>query len=240
MKPDWFSRFEDRCNWTEFNYNLQIDLRRRYVYFEVPKVACSTIKARLQKIVVGDLAVPDDPHPNVYSSPFVKPYQLTDETMEDVLAGRGFTRFTFVREPVERMVSAYLDKIVQDTTHKRRFYATHLPHADPSEVISFDHFVDLVVATEMAKEIDKHWRPQAEILFQPDQKLDFVGRFDRFETDWDRLVRRIDLPVVEDRQSVRFHATAATTRVNEIASADARRKIEGFCAADFELFERAA
>ena len=38
---------EKYMTWREFNFNTNISLKNKYVYFEVAKAACSTIKKRL-------------------------------------------------------------------------------------------------------------------------------------------------------------------------------------------------
>lgn len=53
-------RIEDSCQFTpkrEFEYCIHISQRNSYIYFEVPKVACSTIKLKLQQIEAKTLGL---------------------------------------------------------------------------------------------------------------------------------------------------------------------------------------
>lgn len=240
MPPKWFSEYRPQITWMEFNQNVEIDLINRYVYFEVAKVACSTIKARLRKVVIGELPISDKIHPEVSHSPFVKPFQLPASDVADVLGGQGYTRFTFVREPVERAVSGYMDKIARVTEQKKRFVAQFLPDLTPEDDISFELFIDILSEIDDPRKMDKHWRQQSELLLQPVQGLDFVGRFDRFEDDWDKLADLLELPIKEDRESITWHSTSAGTKVNDVVSEESRKKIAKIFENDFNLYEKYA
>ena len=242
MLPKWFLAYRPHVSWIEFNQNLEVDLLNDYVYFEVAKVACSTIKSRLRTVAAPGIPMPNAVHPAVLNSPFSKPFQLPPRIMRNVLSGTGFTRFTFVREPVERVVSAYLDKMCREdkdgnrSEQRKRFMAAFLPDKAQTDEVSFDQFVDIIAEVEDSRLLDKHWRPQADLMFQPVQEFDFIGRFDRFEDDWDKLAERLELPVKIERTNVTWHSTSAGSKVDDIVTPNARRKIEARYAKDFELY----
>lgn len=242
MLPKWFSRYRDKISWVEFNQNLEIDLHHNYVYFEVPKVACSTVKARMRPLAAPNIPLPKEIHPMVTNSPFAKPFQLPPRIMRNVLAGKGFTRFTFVREPVERAVSAYLDKMCRldaagnFSGQKKRFMARFLPEIPEDSYVSFDQFIDVIATVNDPKLLDKHWRQQTALLLQPEQEFDFIGRFDRFEDDWDKLVDLLGLSIRIEKASITWHSTSASSKVDNIVTPYARRKIENIYADDFDFY----
>lgn len=98
-----------------------ISLRQRFVFTPVSKAANSTAKALLyqaefrhhgyirQAERVGEL--PAIELHDVTTSPFPMPYQLPGGTLQAVLFSDRYYRFAFVREPVERLLSCYLDRI---------------------------------------------------------------------------------------------------------------------------------
>ena len=96
-----------------------------------------------------------------------------------LLSGEGF-RFTIVRNPWDRLLSAWAQKIgVQSRDDK---WVTILGQtAEPEDVaaalIDFPFFVRLLEATPLLVE-DHHFEPQAQILGSIE--LDFVGRFERY------------------------------------------------------------
>lgn len=238
MLPDWFQKFRPRIGWLEYNQNLQIDLVNRYVYFEVAKAACSTVKARLRKVVVRDLPLNKEIHPSVHSSPFVKPFQLPDDMMQQVLEGDGYQRFTFIREPVERVLSAYMDTIARPKNQKIRFINRFMPDRSPDDDISFDEFTAKLAENSDFRTYDKHWRPQTELLLWPEQQYDFIGRVGRFEEDWQKLADRLGMPIAEDTENIVWHATSASEKTGEFVTPDIRRRLLDIYARDAELYEQ--
>lgn len=239
-QPPWFAPYRDRISYLEFNQNLHIDFPNGYVYFEVAKAACSTIKRRLFPVVTRGLPEPKTVHPAVFESAFAKPFQLTDSIMEDVLTGRGFLRFTFIREPMERFVSGYLDKFGRSSPQQDRFRERHYPDLDATTEISAEMFLSALENDPRFRTFDKHWRPQTELLFQPAQELDFIGTLENFEADWNRLCERLDLSARPSRTDVVWHATSAADKIDSTLTIAQKRRIERLFAEDFAFYQRHA
>lgn len=237
--PDWFEPFKNQITWQEFNQNLHIDLVNKYLYVETPKVACSTIKARLHTVVIRNLPVPNEPHPEFYSSPFVKPFQLPDEQMDEILYGDEYYRFSFVREPVERVLSAYLDKVQRPMPQRERFFKRFLPEKAPDYDLSFSEFVGILSTIESYRDFDKHWRPQYGLLFLPDIKYHFLGSLDRFDDDWGKVTRAIGLgDGSQDTRVVSCHATSARDKLREYVTEDALVLLREVYKDDFSLHSK--
>lgn len=237
--PVWFrNRFEGKISWMEFNQNVAIDMKRKYLYMETAKVACSTIKSRLTKDLIGPLPGTKEVHPTVFASPFIKPFQLPDGLMRRILSTDDFYRFTYLREPVERVLSAYLDKIGRDTQQRKRFYAQHLPDVDPDEAISLELFLDTIAKLPNPRAYDKHWRPQSDLIMGDKVQYHFVGCFGRFEEDWAKIVEAIGLPKDETPVDIVWHATSASEKIDAHITPGIRKKIETLYAADFDLYNK--
>ena len=120
---------------------------------------------------------------------------LPPRDAEELLLDPDWTKAIFVRDPKERVLSAYLNKAVGETQYiKRRcceqksspvheLLECHDPHSLP--IISFEEFLKVVVP--QCK--DGHWCRQSELL-RPVQwpHINFVGHFDRLEADTRRLL----------------------------------------------------
>jgi len=79
-----------------------------FIYLNNPKVGCSTIKSSLWRAIRGNL--PTQAEGGIHgleNSPF-------DFRPRDPEAARNAYIFTFVRNPFQRLVSAYLIKVVRD------------------------------------------------------------------------------------------------------------------------------
>ena len=68
--------------WRSVNMHTHISLVSRYVYVEVPKAGCGTMKATLGGMEAARMnpgmvqRVQDEPHNRFNATPFVKPFQL--------------------------------------------------------------------------------------------------------------------------------------------------------------------
>jgi hypothetical protein len=111
-----------------------------------------------------------------------------------MLSGEAF-RFTFVRHPIPRVESAYLDKIVRhenDRWRRKIRQALGLPK-DHDQQLTFDQFVAALEAQEPIR-MDSHWRPQHFNLMHPLIEYDLVGRLETFDADLARIREATGLP----------------------------------------------
>jgi hypothetical protein len=126
----------------------------RFIYFAVPKCATTTI---LHELFGGRHRLP--------------PRDPQGDPSE-------YLRFTFVRNPWERMVSNWR---MFTTEPAARVQLRAMTERDLAELSSFEAFVDFA---EQVK--NHHWQPQT--LFFPEQP-DFVGKLESFDRDFERLCR---------------------------------------------------
>ena len=90
------------------------------IYFETPKVACTAIKMLLlwNKDPNNQKILPPQIH-NEAQRQLPRLKDLEESQVEEVLFG-NFYRFAFVRNPMTRMLSSYLDKIVYNEYERNR------------------------------------------------------------------------------------------------------------------------
>ena len=82
----------------------------KYVYYQIPKVACSTIKAQLA-IGEGRDIVNGDPHDT--------PYRFITVDQAASVEHKEFFKFAFIRNPIDRLYSCWKDKICERLDLKR-------------------------------------------------------------------------------------------------------------------------
>jgi hypothetical protein len=191
--------------------------------------------------------------------------QLGDLPLEEaqaILHDPGFLRVAVIRDPFDRLVSAYLEKFVLNRMDVgNRFHTTaviaairgraHLDEADFHRSISFAEFVDYLV-TQPPETLDPHWCPQALYLkgtrFQL-FRLDRLDALDRTLIAWgaapvqgDRwnATRQTAIEVPNAHRCAPDslpHADIATTSFYDEWL---RRKVEAYYALDLTLIDTLA
>jgi len=165
---------------------------RRFVYISIPKVACTSIKLAL-------FDEGKDMDMNVHS--YASRYQRNNLTNEH----SDFFTFAFVRNPFDRLISCYEDKVTKLSQHDGRYYFDssynkvlinrmfgQCFHSD----MSFADFVRLAVRIPdwIA---DAHFRSQHSMLYGRGVRgIDFVGRFENLSEDWKTIQLQLDLPAL--------------------------------------------
>lgn len=120
----------------------------------IPKNACSTIKNTLRHYSDGFVSV-DFLHNDL---DFIKPYELDFD----------WKILLIVRDPFDRIVSAYLDKIINPVEENalklviQLFKERGLIYR-PGKSIPFIFFLEWI-STQPLEFLDAHWRPQSSLL----------------------------------------------------------------------------
>ena len=137
--------------------------------------------------------------------------------------------FGFVREPVDRLTSAFRYLSTGGRQHRSDLaVAQQLQPIGSLEEFVLDHL------GQPGYETIAHFRPQADFLCDDDGTVmvDFVGRFERLAQDFAAVADRIGVQrSLEQRLNVGPKRNAAVE-----LSETARRRIHSYYEADFELF----
>lgn len=167
----------------------------RAVWVDIAKVASSSLKSTFAAVVGIDLApVHGNPHRIRFPRP-PAPEIAGERLYPDLYS------FAFVRDPWDRLVSCYRDKIGGEVSDFRVMAPSGVavclaPFASFQANMSFDAFVDAVV--EIADDdADEHFRSQYCGLVNAagDVAVDFVGRYERLASDFAEVASAIGLPV---------------------------------------------
>ncbi len=150
--------------------------------------------------------------------------------MEDARSWlEGGLVFSFVRNPYDRLRSAYLNKIVQPQKKGRfRVSAGFAPDALPA----FSDFV-LALADQPPERHNPHWRGQALNLSAGRISYDFIGRLECFAEDWAVLAARTGLPA---RAAFAGKRTEQKQKADLAFSPAAIAAVQQIYAAYFDLF----
>jgi len=158
----------------------------RLVFFHVPKVASTAFMILLQKMSGVDRSALEHPH-RVHHPTFSKLrylYHFNISRATQIMNDPGWIRATFVRNPHERLLSAYLDKgigtrfdWIRDSCCRRWRDCIGPDREDQT----FEKFVDFVLNDTCRND---HWYPQTERIdakFWP--SINFVGHMETLQDD---------------------------------------------------------
>jgi len=209
-------------------------LRYRAIYIPIPKVACTSFKTAFARLLDVSLEKANgDPHRVRYPSP------VPIDTLQRFLYP-GFYRFAFVRNPWDRLVSCYRDKINDEVGGHTEFtvrpgVANCLARFDAFQAgMPFDAFVE-AVASIPDSEANEHFRPQHTFLtnWKGDLTANFVGRFENLAEDF-QIVRQktglpeIELPCLQAARRMVKYVEYYTPKTREMVAERYRKDIEMF------------
>ncbi|HZS48099.1 MAG TPA: sulfotransferase family protein [Blastocatellia bacterium] len=172
--------------------------RYRAVYIETPKVACTSIKTALAAVLGISL---DSAEGNPHEIPWPTTAQSSNPSGP---LFPGLFTFAFVRNPWDRLVSCYRDKIRGEVDGYTYFtirpgVANCLARFEAFVPgMTFEDFVAAVAAIP-DEEADGHFRSQYTFVTNEEGKIavDFIGRFERLTEDFKIVQEKIGLGDIE-------------------------------------------
>ena len=182
-------------------YNITASSEKRFLWYRVAKVGTRTIYNRLLENEV-ELSIKQS---------FA--YEFDPEEFRD------YFKFAFVRNPWDRLVSCWLNKVVE-------FNRMKFSPEDHARMQDFAQFVDWV-EREGIHGTNIHIRSQSSLIDL--NHCDFFGRMENFEEDLQRVFARVDVHTknrsVRNRSSNRkpytdYYTSDLVDRVAELYSKD--------------------
>lgn len=222
--------------WRSVNFHTHISLVNKYVYVEVPKAGCGTMKATLGALEGARLneihaqRFLDKPHNGLKSGAHVRPYQLPSELLEEVFTAKAYKRFTVVRDPGTRALSGYLEKIMQGLRQSEEISEALAGKA--ADTISFEEFLE-VIAGQPSRDQDPHWRRQSDHIGLGILNFDSIIHLEELDQSWDQVAQLTRTPDL-DGQFYCKKSTHAGKRTGEYFTPKAIELISQIYSADYE------
>ncbi|XP_053545540.1 carbohydrate sulfotransferase 8-like [Bombina bombina] len=211
-------------------YTLPLDIAKRLfvehnyklIYCEVPKVGCSNWKRIILLLNVNATATADDlKHDAVHTTLLLK--RLSDySSAEQRQFFNNYTKVMFTRDPMNRLVSAYRDKL----HHDEPYYGKKLVHTikgmfrediNSTEKVTFEEFVQFILQ-EKTKYRDIHWKPMYQLCDPCNIHYDIIGKYETMNQDAEYVLKTIRAPKHLKYPSIKHYPDES--RTNEKMTAD--------------------
>jgi len=201
--------------------------RQRLAYLQVPKAACSAMRATLCLLNRPDLSRETVcAHGALARHP-----EWSDRVRAEDPMVRDFFRFTFVRDPYARFASFYRSKISRPFEGAIRPRFAKLGFRAGMGV---DDVLNLIEATPVA-DLDQHLAPQSSIVFVGGRpRVDFIGHIEQLAAGLDEIAMRSGTRLEVPRVNVT--AGTADRDDREPLSDAARARLARLYAEDFARF----
>jgi hypothetical protein len=216
----------------------------KYLYVLNPKVASTTVRNRLHELNgYPPLENPVDVMGHKGSG-FWLPRHMSDAELEEVCRTGDYFRFSFVRNPFDRLVSGYtyFQKGIRNRDLLARRERLLLRRLDPKQdyktrtLLDFPAFVR-AVCTERTYVQDQHWRRQVDILKVDLIDYDFIGKMETFTSDMLSVLERLnasdEIKARVDQKTNKSSRTMTTAALYDTTTADLVRTA---FARDFSTF----
>ena len=214
-RSPFFSRFPNQRASLLINSRALVSTKNQFIYFRIPKAANSAVVASL---LAGESQMHRDAVEAIKTGG-PKLSSLSAKQVDRIV--NDYHLFTFVRNPITRIYSCYLDKIARSKPESR--VVTMWLKRDNGAVVTFDEFLDFLEHDQNIYK-DAHWARQTDLIPLGLSSLHLIGTVESFDRDFNKLV---DLLGLAGRIPKRFapHATGATEKLAELGSEQIQRII---------------
>lgn len=226
--------------------------RHALAFVYIPKVACTSWKLFFYQYLYGGL-----PAGLAYSQvhdaeklplPYVSILNSTQyATYQHAVANHGATFFSVIRDPIQRVLSAFLDKILYHTNTRSFFSECVIPEIFAHHSLSnvkkptFLQFLQWLTESESSHVDNDHWRPMTRILagFPESTKCE-LWPMTKMHLAVDAVNQHLGSSIVfPSRESL---GPRTSTRSDQLIShffcSDSRRLFESYYRSDLELYHR--
>jgi hypothetical protein len=216
------------------DYVVNVSEKYRYMYLANLKVASSSILRVLQLAEVdGDISrIPESPHDRAGSP--IPSHVAAPTPLNEVMESEAFFKFTYVRNPYTRALSAYLDKVLRDDSERVRLLPSiGLPAgSEPT-------FLEFLKAIQAQRDSwrDIHWVTQSRLIQINNINYNFVGRFESFVTTFPVVLELLGIEqTLLGKAGTPPNKTSAGDRLREFIGPKERELIIAIYEADFVNF----
>ncbi|XP_047009312.1 carbohydrate sulfotransferase 8 [Ictalurus punctatus] len=231
---------------------IYVEDRHKLLYCEVPKAGCSNWK-RVLMVLAGVASSTDKiNHDTVhYGNHLPRLDSFDQHAVSERL--RSYTKVLFIREPMERLVSAFRDKFESPNSYYHPVFgkpiiSKYRVNASKSALrtgsgVTFQEFIRYLLDVHRPIGMDIHWEPVSQLCSPCLLDYDFIGKFETIEEEANFLLDRVGapknltFPTFKDRNPEAARtSTHITQRYFTQLSASDRQRVYDFYYMDYLMF----
>uniref|UniRef100_F7CXE5 Carbohydrate sulfotransferase n=1 Tax=Ornithorhynchus anatinus TaxID=9258 RepID=F7CXE5_ORNAN len=245
-----------RTHLTHLVSRIYVEDRHKILYCEVPKAGCSNWKRIL--MVLNGLASSayDITHDAVHYGKYLK--KLDSFDLKGIYTRLNtYTKAVFVRDPMERLVSAFRDKFEHPNSYYHPVFGKAIIKKYRPNVcgealnngsgVKFQEFIHYLLDAQRPVGMDIHWEQVSKLCYPCLINYDFVGKFETLEQDANYFLqligapKELKFPNFKDRHSSDERTNAGVVRqyLRELSSSE-RQLTYDFYYLDYLMFNYTA
>ncbi|KAJ7426499.1 Carbohydrate sulfotransferase 9 [Willisornis vidua] len=182
---------------------IYVEDRHKVLYCEVPKAGCSNWKRVL--MVLNGLATSayNISHDDVHYGKHLR--KLDSYNLKEINTRLNmYTKFIFVRDPMERLVSAFRDKFEHPNSYYHPVFGKAIikkyrHNADEEALktgsgVKFKEFIQYLLDSHRPVGMDIHWEQISKLCYPCLINYDFIGKFETLEEDATYFLQLVGAP----------------------------------------------
>ncbi|CAG5852218.1 unnamed protein product [Menidia menidia] len=183
--------------------HLFVEDKYKLLYCQVPKTGCSNWKRTLMVLAGRASNAQSIKHDTVHYGGYLKTLDSFDQK-QIMHRLETYKKILFVREPLERVVSAYRDKFENPNDYYHSLFGKPIIskyRVNPSEKalktgsgVTFKEFVQYLLDVHRPVGMDIHWEQVNQLCHPCLINYDFIGKFENMEEDSNFVLRLIGAP----------------------------------------------
>ncbi|KAJ8333302.1 hypothetical protein SKAU_G00421980 [Synaphobranchus kaupii] len=176
--------------------HILVNDEHHFLYCYVPKVACSNWK-RVLKVLSGAL---ESVHVKLKMDHKSDLLFLSDLKPEEISYRlKHYFKFLFVRDPMERLLSAYRNKFGEIEAYQKKYGVEIVrryrknPGKATGDDVTFAEFVRYLLDEDVER-MNEHWMPVYNLCQPCAVSYDFIGSYERLQEDAQYVLERVAAP----------------------------------------------
>uniref|UniRef100_A0A8C0EI50 Carbohydrate sulfotransferase n=1 Tax=Bubo bubo TaxID=30461 RepID=A0A8C0EI50_BUBBB len=197
------SRKKLRTHLVHLVSRIYVEDRHKVLYCEVPKAGCSNWKRVL--MVLNGLATSahNISHDDVHYGKHLR--KLDSYDLEGIYTRLNtYTKTIFVRDPMERLVSAFRDKFEHPNSYyhpvfgkaiiKKYRHNANEESLKTGSGVKFKEFIQYLLDSHRPVGMDIHWEQVSKLCYPCLINYDFIGKFETLEEDANYFLQLVGAP----------------------------------------------